>query len=104
MKMVREEGTPPPVFSGEGNWAPTGTTNLPAGVKFISGADPGFVNAAQDDYRPIAGSPLTGAGVAGLAGIRPRSIPPAPNTPLTAESIRPAARQKDIGAFPTTAF
>jgi hypothetical protein len=102
IKLVREEGVPPPAFSGDGNWVPTGTTNLPAGVKFIAGADPGFANTTQDDYRPIAGSPLTGTGSAGLAGIKPHSIPPVPNAPPTAESIRPSSRQKDIGAFPFT--
>ena len=104
MKLTREEGTPPPAFSGDGNWLPAGTTNLPPGVKFIAGADPGFVNAAEDDYRPAAGSPLIAAGSVPAAGIKPRGIPPVPDAPSNAESIRPAARQKDIGAFPYKSF
>jgi hypothetical protein len=100
MKLIREEGTPPPALTGDGNWLPQGTTNVPPGVKTIEGTDPGFINAAEDDYRPAAGSPLVAAGRVPPGGLRVRGMPPARD--ISVEAIRPVARQKDIGAFPFT--
>jgi hypothetical protein len=101
MKLIHEEGTPPPVFSGDGNWLPAGTTNIPPDVKAIEGTDPDFVDAAQDDYRPAAGSPLIGAGWGG--GITAGFIPWTPAHMLPDPTLRPVSREKDIGAFPYSA-
>jgi hypothetical protein len=103
LKLVREEGVPPPMLAGDGNWLPAGTTNLPPAWKAIRGTDPGFVNATVGDYRPAAGSPLIGAGCVPPAGIVATEVPPAPGTPLGPSAVRPAAREKDIGAYPFAA-
>jgi hypothetical protein len=103
MKLVREEGTPPPTLTGAGNWLPTGTASIPQGVKVIEGADPGFKNPDADDYRPAAGSPLIGAGCVPPAAVCRQSDPTWRNIPMAMNSAW-APRVTDIGAFPYTPF
>jgi hypothetical protein len=98
LKMMRLEGKPAPIFTGAGNWLPIGTTNVPPDWKIIEGTDPGFVDAADGDYRPAAGSPLIGAGSEPPAGVAAAEIPPVP--PLLQEKARSAERATDIGALP----
>jgi hypothetical protein len=101
LKLVRSEVTLTPRLAGAGNWLPEGTTNVPQAWDVIFGTDPGFVNEAGDDYRPVAGSPLIGTGSLPPGGIMARAIPPARKAPVGGEgAVRPAARAKDIGAFP----
>jgi hypothetical protein len=102
MKFVRAETTLPPALSGNGNWVPAGSLNLPPAWGVITGADPGFVNTAGGDYTPAPGSPLIGAGSMLPAGIVVSGVPPARKAPVTTGALRPAARAKDIGAFPFT--
>jgi hypothetical protein len=99
--LVRAEAAPPPVLAGEGNWLPDGTGDAPPDWKAIRGTDPGFLDAAAGDYRPAAGSPLIGAGcVPRQAGVVATGVPPARMAPVGAGEARPAAREKDIGAYP----
>jgi len=100
MKFVRVETTVAPVLSGNGNWVPTGSLNLPQVWGVITGADPGFVNEAGGDYAPAPGSPLIGAGSVLPAGIVVSGVPTARKAPVTNGALRPAGRAKDIGAFP----
>ena len=103
LDMMRAEVTRVPALSGGGNWVPPGTMHVPQAWGIITGADPGFVNAAGGDYRPAAGSPLVGAGSAPPAGLAATGIPPMRKTPVGGEAVRPAERAKDIGAYPFAA-
>ncbi len=50
-------------MAGSNNWINAGSALVPAEwTGTLTGATPGFVNAAANDYRPGAGSPLLGAG------------------------------------------
>ncbi len=100
LKFVRPEVTLMPALSGNGNWVPNGSANVPPAWGALSGADPGFMNAAGGDYRPAPGSPLIGAGSALPAGIVVTGVPPARKAPVTGGAMRPASRARDIGAFP----
>ena len=96
MRLVREESAPPPVLAGQGNWLPEGTSQVPPAWKGISGGDPGFVDGAEGNYWPAAGSPLIGAGC--VPGIPATEIPGVRSVGTGA--LRPVERQRDIGAFP----
>jgi len=37
LNLMREEGGPPPILAGNGNWLPDGTVNVPPGWKAIKG-------------------------------------------------------------------
>jgi len=64
MKLAVEEHGAAPVLTGSGNWWPQGATNIPTGWQGAAGADPGFVDAASEDFRPAPASPLIGAATA----------------------------------------
>jgi hypothetical protein len=100
LNLIREESVPPPKLTGEGNWLPEGTKNVPPTWKVIEGTDPGFTNPAWGDYRPAAGSPLIGAGSVPPAGIEVTGVPPVRKEPVGGGTVRPAGRGRDIGAFP----
>jgi hypothetical protein len=101
LKLVRSDiTTVTPALSGNGNWIPANSANVPQAWGIITGADPGFLNVAGGDYRPAAGSPLIGAGSALPGGIVVSGVPPARKAPVISGALRPAARAKDIGAFP----
>jgi hypothetical protein len=100
MKFVRPEITVTPQLSGDGNWVPAASANVPQAWGILTGPDPGFANAAGGDYRPAPGSPLIGAGKSLPSGIVVTGIPPARKAPVTGGALRPATRAKDIGAFP----
>ncbi|MGA3172612.1 MAG: hypothetical protein ABSE62_16545 [Chthoniobacteraceae bacterium] len=97
LNMARNETAPQPVFGGEGNWVPAGTLNVPPGWKAIRGTTPGFINGSAGDYRPGPDSPLIGSGGIAPEAIRPTQTPPGPNGQQA--TARPAARERDIGAF-----
>jgi hypothetical protein len=100
MKFVRLEVTLTPQLSGDGNWVPAGSASVPQAWGIFTGPDPGFVNAAGGDYRPAPGSPLIGAGKAFPPGIVVTGVPPERKAPVVGGALRPAARARDIGAFP----
>lgn len=99
------------VFEGSNNWIAMGATNIPAGFRgTITGADARLTNAAMQDYRPAAGSPLINAGVAttmspaGRAFPRPLALPTF-EPPLRALALPGVSRPRntagmiDLGAF-----
>jgi len=100
MKLTRMEGAPAPAMAGDGNWLPVGTTNAPAEWRAVRGTDPGFADVAQEDYRPVAGSPLIGAGSVQVGGVPVTGVPPLRQAAADHEVVRPAGRAKDIGAYP----
>jgi hypothetical protein len=84
--------------TGTHNWLPTGAdaTGLAATV---FGANPGFANAAQDDFTPASGSPAVGAAMA-----LPRGAPDHEyfrNETVT-RMYRLRATAHDLGAFEST--
>ncbi len=95
---------------GSNNWVMTGATNVPTQwTGTVTGASPGLTNLS-DDPRPVAGSPVLGAGNASPAG--PAGFPfPSPLWPpgfhpptraLIAAGTamaRPSDAAIDIGAF-----
>jgi hypothetical protein len=100
LKLVRPEITHTPQLSGNGNWIPAGSANVPVAWGIITGADPGFVNPAGGDYRPAPGSPLIGAGSLLPGGLVVTGVPPARKQPVTNGALRAPSRARDIGAFP----
>jgi hypothetical protein len=77
-----------PRTSGSKNWAPTGSTGIPAGVTgTVTGADPKFVNAAGRDLRAGLLSPLVNAGASSFASPSGYAFP----SPLAAPSYLPPA-------------
>lgn len=67
LRLVREteaDWTGGSRINGSNNWIDKdATTPIPRGlVGTVSGSDPGFINAAAFDFRPGAGSPLSGKG------------------------------------------
>jgi len=94
ISLSRMESKPP--ISGQGNWIPAGTANVPPGIHAIPGANPKFTNPAAGQYVPTAGSPLIGAGC--VPPVAAAEIPPL--RAATAGGTRSPARAKDIGAFP----
>ena len=98
-------------IAGQNNWVETGTPAQPAAwTGTLTGAAPGFADAAALDLRPAAGSPLLGQATSSPAD--PPGFPfPAPHFPPSYEpplrsvlpgSPAPARRsvgQLDIGAY-----
>ncbi len=76
--------------AGSNNWINTSAAVVPAEwTATLSGASPGFANAAGHDYRPAAGSPLTGTGNA-----NPTSPPAWPfPSPTVLPAFLPPIRQ-----------
>jgi hypothetical protein len=100
LNLIRQEVGSQPVLRGDGNWGPPGIKNVPAGWKIIEGMDPGFQNELAADLRPWARSPLIGGGCVPAQGdIVARGVPPA-RKPAVEEGVRPAATERDIGAYP----
>lgn len=98
-------------IAGQKNWVETGTTALPAGWSgTVTGASPLFVDAANNDLRPTAGSPLLEQGTAASTGPpgfpfpNPLSLPTfeppqhsvLPGSPAPARILRGTV---DIGAY-----
>lgn len=81
--------------SGSNNWLMTGatTTGLTASV---FGSDPGFKNAAQNDYTLAASSPAIGAALDSISDI---PISEYYRDETVKCSYRPRSSAKDIGAF-----
>jgi MYXO-CTERM domain-containing protein len=96
--------------AGSNNWVMTGATNVPTQwTGTITGASPGLTNLTGD-VRPVAGSPVIGAGnvtLSGPAGFAfPNPLwPPGFHPPLRSliatgsASARPSGASIDIGAF-----
>ncbi len=84
------------VIAGSHNWVAAGSTEVPsAWTATLTGADPGFVDAASRDFRPTAGSPLRGQGI-----INPASAPgfPFPSPLAAAVSQPPLHKIEALGA------
>ena len=100
-------------ISGQNNWLETGSTDLPTAVEWtasVTAANPGFVNLATHDLRPVAGSTLIDAGTAsgtpapGFAFPNPLLLPlyvPPAATVQTGDPPppRPVSGPIDIGAY-----
>jgi hypothetical protein len=97
MNIVREEAGTRPMLSGDGNWAPEGTARMPREWGAARGKDPGFLNAATEDYRPRAGSSLIGGGV--VPPIVATGTPPERGE-MGGNGVRAAGKERDIGAYP----
>ncbi|MFS8065068.1 MAG: hypothetical protein ACMG6S_01725, partial [Byssovorax sp.] len=84
------------VIAGSHNWVPAGSTEVPSSwTSTLTGANPGFANAAARDFRLTAGSPLRGQGI-----INPASAPGfAFPSPLAAALFQPPLhRLEKLGA------
>lgn len=101
-----------PIIAGGNNWVPMGSTGVPLSwTRTLSGRDPGV--ASDLDPRPVAGSPLVGAGdpapagAPGFAFPTPLAAPEALPPPRALERVGTArARLRgavDIGALPYVA-
>jgi hypothetical protein len=93
---------------GSRNWVDAGSTFLPSSwVDTLTGTDPGFINAAANDFRPALGSPLLDAGgaAATAAGYEissplfPPAFHPPSGTVMSSAPTRPINAAIDIGAF-----
>lgn len=92
---------------GSRNWFDAGSTFVPPGwVDSLTGSDPGFLNAAGNDFRPAPGSPLLDAAGAAMTAngyeISAPLFPPAfhPSAAVQAAApARPIAGALDIGAY-----
>jgi len=84
--------------SGTNNWLPAGAdaTGLAASV---SGADPGFRNAAQNDFTLAAGSAAIGAAATTVGDLPDREYY---RDEATARQYRARATARDLGAFEST--
>jgi hypothetical protein len=82
--------------SGAANWVHRAARGVPAEwVRTIAGTDPGCAALKADRLRPVAGSPLIGAGVRTTAS--PQGAP-FPNPLAAAVHHPPEARQQPVGA------
>jgi hypothetical protein len=98
---------PEALMFGSHNWIHASIGSIPSSfTDTLSGADPGFVDAAGFDFRPAQGSPLVDQGTSGTAIADPAftnplplplSVPPA--RALGTDADRPADAIPDIGAF-----
>lgn len=97
-------------IAGQNNWVETGAVVPAQWTGTVSGASPGFVDAAGFDLRPTAGSGLRNAGTATPAGppgfpFPGAQFPPASEPPRRAVLPGPPAPDRvllgaiDIGAF-----
>jgi hypothetical protein len=98
-------------IAGQNNWIQSGAQNIPAGFTgTIEGAEPGFTDLANDDLRPVSGSPLVDAGATSLAGPTghefpnplpaPLYLPPGKVAVITGSAEgRNSVGTIDIGAF-----
>lgn len=99
-----------PLLIGSNNWIQPGWTDVPSTwTNTVEGTDPGFVDLAGYDFRPLEASPLVNAGAtsiaAGNAGfpnpltevgyVPPSRMSVPPGSALTRTSVE----QPDIGAF-----
>jgi hypothetical protein len=99
------------VIAGSHNWVAAGSTEVPSTwTATLTGADPGFVNAASLDFRPTAGSPLRGQGVLNPSGppgfpfpsplAAPLFLPPQHRIEAFGAAFpRVASGATDVGAF-----
>lgn len=109
---IEDESGPAAVFYGSNNWVVTGTTSIPAPwTMTLKGADPGFVAAATDDFRPTASSPLVGQATSATTSSQtfPWSVVPLPtfyppqHTLLAVGGAEARTVATSIGAFEPTA-
>ncbi len=68
LRIVREVeadwSTGSTLITGQNNWIESGSSFIPAGFSgSLSGADPGFTDVAQSNFRPTSSSPLVNSGV-----------------------------------------
>lgn len=97
--------------AGRNNWVESGSSNTPPEwTGTLTGADPGFTDAAGGDYTPVVGSPLLEHGMPspapppGFPGfpnplVTPLFVPPGPPYPFGVATPRPAVGTIDIGAY-----
>ncbi len=96
------------VIAGTSNWVQAGSTGVPPEwTRTIFGADPGL--ASPRDPRPVAGSPLIGAGALDPAGPprfefpsplpAPRELPPPGALERVGTAVARLRGTADIGAF-----
>jgi MYXO-CTERM domain-containing protein len=112
---INEPSGPATSFFGSHNWLSSAATNAPPEwTNTVMGGDPGWVDAATNDYRPKQGSALVDAGSMTTAATGALAFPspllvPAFNPPqrrlvaLGAAEKRTLAAAPDIGAFEQTA-
>jgi MYXO-CTERM domain-containing protein len=97
------------VIAGMCNWVPMGSSGVPGEWKrTIFGTDPGL--ASPQDPRPVAGSPLIGAGAPSPEGpprfafpaplAAPRELPPPGGLERVGTAVSRLRGGIDIGAFP----
>ena len=103
--------TTPATVIGSNNWLPEGSTLIPAGLtNDIATANPDTVNATGDNFTPLAGGALAGAGATATPDAPGMPFPSPLATPLylpPVESVyaigqappRPVNAPIDIGAF-----
>jgi len=100
-----------PQIAGSNNWVFTGSTFVPTTwTGTITGTNPGFTNAAANDYSPTATSALVNAGASTTSGPSGYAFPSPLAVPLFHPPVRalippgtaaarPTAGVVDIGAF-----
>jgi hypothetical protein len=97
------------VIAGSCNWVPMGASGIPGEWKgTLVGSDPGF--ASPRDPRPLADSPLVGAGDADPKGptnfdfpaplAAPQTLPPPRSLERVGTAVSRLRGRVDIGAFP----
>jgi MYXO-CTERM domain-containing protein len=113
---IEQESGPAAVLFGSNNWVVNGTTDIPSPWTMTTmGADPGFVDAAKQDYRPTATSPLVGKGTTATATTGALAYPPPLQAlpadyppqysliPVGSAEARTFTGSPSIGAFEPTA-
>lgn len=98
-------------IAGQNNWIQAGAAHVPAGFTgTITGDDPGFTDAATDDVRVAAGSPLVDAGAASSTGPAGHEFPDPLPAPLylppmkAALAVDSAEGRNAVGAIDVGAF
>jgi hypothetical protein len=97
-------------IAGSSNWITSGSTKVPSTwTGTLTGASPGFANAAGGDYSLAAGSPLIDAGNGSPSGppgyafpnplFPPAFHPPGPPAVFGSPNPRPFDGQIDVGAY-----